>query len=71
MEAELRSHDFLVADRYSAADICLYGYVHCAEGGGFSLERYPSLTRWRSQVQKQRGHVLIEEVGPTFPPHRS
>jgi glutathione S-transferase len=71
LEAELRSHAFLVEDRYSAADICLYGYVHCAEEGGFSLARYPSLKRWRSQVQKQRGHVPIEEVGPTFPPNRS
>jgi glutathione S-transferase len=69
MEAELRNHDFLVGDCYSAADICLYGYVHCAEEGGFSLERYPSVMRWRSQVRKQRGYVSIEEVGPTFSPN--
>jgi glutathione S-transferase len=69
MEAELRSHAFLVGDHYSAADICLYGYVHCAEEGRFSLERYPAVKRWRSQVQ-QRGHVPIAEVGPTFPPPR-
>jgi glutathione S-transferase len=69
MEAELRSQVFLVGDRYSAADICLYGYVHCAEEGGFSLERYPSVMRWRAEVQKQRGHIHIDQVGETFPPN--
>lgn len=40
IESELREHAFLIGDDYSAADICLYGYVHCAEDGGFNLERY-------------------------------
>jgi glutathione S-transferase len=41
MEAELRSHVFLVGDRYSAADICLYGYVHCAEDGRIQSRALP------------------------------
>jgi glutathione S-transferase len=71
METELRGHAFVVGDRYSAADICLYGYVHCAEDGGFSLERYPSVMRWRFEVQKQRGHLHLDQVGKTFPPKPS
>ncbi len=33
LDAALRDADFIVGDRYSAADICLYGYVHCADRG--------------------------------------
>ena len=68
MEGELRERGFLVDDRYSAADICLYGYVHCAEEGGFGLEDYPNVRRWRAAVRDQRDHVGIDEVGATFPP---
>lgn len=67
MESELARRDFLVGDRYSAADICLYGYVHCAEDGGFSLERYPAVSSWRERVREQPGHVSIDDVGPTTP----
>lgn len=68
MESELLEHAFLIGDDYSAADICLYGYVHCAEEGGFDLERYGAVKRWRQQVREQRGHVPIDRVGATFPP---
>ncbi len=63
MEAELRDRQFLVGEHYSAADICLYGYVHCAEDGGFDLARYHSVRRWRALVKGQPGHVLITETG--------
>ena len=68
MEGELRERGFLADDRYSAADICLYGYVHCAEEGGFGLGGYPNVRRWRTAVRDQRDHVGIDEVGATFPP---
>jgi len=57
LEAELRTHPFLVGDRYSAADICLYGYVHCADEGGFDLNRYPFVSAWLERVRRQPGHV--------------
>ena len=68
MESELRGRTFLLGERYSAADICLYGYVHCAEEGGFSLGDHPNVQRWRLLVQRQRAHVRIDDVGPMFPP---
>jgi glutathione S-transferase len=67
METELRERTYLVGDRFSAADICLYGYVHCAEEGGFSLEEYPRVNRWRSEVQK-RIPFRIDQVSDTVPP---
>lgn len=69
MDSELREHDFLVADSYSSADICLYGYVHCAEDGGFDLGKYPNVIRWRSTVSS-RIRYTIDDIGDTFPPLR-
>ena len=70
LDAALRDADFIVGDRYSAADICLYGYVHCAEEGGFDLRRYTNVTRWLNLVRSQPHHVSINDVGASFPPVR-
>ena len=37
------AHDFLVADRYSVADICLYGYTHMAGQAGIDLAGFPAV----------------------------
>ena len=60
LERHLRSNEFLVADRYSVADISLYAYTHVAEDGGFDLERYPRLREWLLRVRAQPGHVGID-----------
>lgn len=64
MNKELENHAFLIGDQYSAADICLYGYVHCAEEGGFSLEQYPNVVRWRSAVKERIGFGIDDVAGP-------
>ena len=61
MEHALTTQRFIVGDEYSAADICLYGYVHCAEEGGFELVRYRAVTRWLERVRGQPEHVTIED----------
>ena len=60
LERHLRSNEFLVADRYSVADISLDAYTHVAEDGGFDLERYPRLREWLQRVRAQPGHVGID-----------
>jgi glutathione S-transferase len=62
MEEELGTHDFLVGDRYSAADICLYGYVHCSEDGGFYLTDYPAVRAWRERVRAVPGHITTDDL---------
>ncbi len=59
MERHLSSRSFLVADRYSIADIALYAYTHVADEGGFDLGRYPSVRGWLDRVAAQPGHVSI------------
>ena len=60
MESELRGREFLVADRYTIADIALYAYTHAAGEGGFVLERYPAIQSWLGRVASQPGHVPID-----------
>jgi glutathione S-transferase len=59
MERHLALRDFLVAERYTIADIALYAYTHVAPEGGFSLEPYPAIRAWLERVASQPGHVPI------------
>jgi glutathione S-transferase len=59
MEQWLRDRRYLVAERYTIADIALYAYTHVAEEGGFELEPYPAIGAWLDRVAAQPGHVPI------------
>ena len=59
LERYLESHSFLVAERYTIADIALYGYTHVADEGGFDLGDYPAVRAWHDRVAAQPGHVPI------------
>jgi len=61
MDSELAGRDFLVGGAFSAADICLYGYVHGAPEGGFNLSRFPNVTAWLERVRTQPRHVAIDD----------
>lgn len=59
MDAHLASRAFLVAERFTIADIALYAYTHIAGDGGFDLGAYPAVGTWLARVAAQPGHVLI------------
>jgi glutathione S-transferase len=59
LDHALRERDFLVADRYTIADISLYGYTHVAHEGGFEMGGYEAIAAWQERVASQPGHVLI------------
>jgi glutathione S-transferase len=61
MESQLSRHEFLVAERYTVADIALYAYTHVAPEGGFSLEPYPAIREWLTRVAAHPGHISITE----------
>lgn len=50
LERGLAGQDYLVANRYTLADIGLYAYTHVAEEGGFPLERYPAIRGWCARI---------------------
>jgi glutathione S-transferase len=61
MERHLTGRRFFVGERYSIADIALYGYTHVAGEGEFDLGRYPHIRAWLDRVADQPGHVLITQ----------
>ena len=50
LDAHLSRTEFLCRD-YSIADIACYPYVMLCGEGGFSLDSYPSVTRWCAAVE--------------------
>jgi glutathione S-transferase len=62
-DAWLESHDWLVDNRYSIADIGLFGYVSMATLGGYDMARFPAINAWLARVKAQPGWVpLVEEA---------
>jgi len=59
MERHLEAHPFLVADRYTIADIALYANTHVAQEGGFDLSRYPAIGSWMERIVAQPRHIPI------------
>lgn len=59
LERGLADRGYLVANRYTLADIGLYAYTHVAEEGGFPLERYPAIRAWCARIAARPGHRPI------------
>jgi glutathione S-transferase len=59
LELGLAGRRFLVADRFSLADIALYAYTHVASDGGFSLDPYPQVRAWLTRVAALPRHAPI------------
>jgi glutathione S-transferase len=59
LERHLDSSPFLVAERYTIADIALYAYTHVAHEAGFELECYPAIGSWLARIAAQPRHVPI------------
>ena len=60
MESHLAERAFLVADRYTIADISLYAYTHVAHEGEFDLAPYPAIRAWLDRIASQPEHVPID-----------
>jgi glutathione S-transferase len=61
MDRHLAERQFLVADRYTIADIALYAYTHVAPEGRFDLHPYPAVRVWLERVAAQPGHIKITD----------
>ena len=66
MDIQLNKTPFLAGDAYSAADICLYGYTHSADSGGFDITSRTGISKWLERVRNQPGHVPLDWL-PTAP----
>ena len=61
MEAQLAQTPVICGDRYTVADIALFGYGHIAGESGIPTNGYPRLAEWVERVRAQPGFV------PMFP----
>ena len=62
LDDHLSTREFFVADRYTIADIAIYGYTHRAHEAGLDLTPYRRLSDWLARVERQPGY--IEDVEP-------
>lgn len=60
MDEHLAQTPFLVAGRFTLADIVLYAYTHVCEGGQYQLSRYPNVQAWLARVAALPGHITID-----------
>ena len=60
IDSVLNNSQFLVGDSYTTADIALFGYVHCANEGGFDLDQYPAVNSWIQRVIDQPAYIPID-----------
>ena len=60
----MATSDFFVADRYTVADIALYGYLQVAHEGGVDMKAFPNVTAWLERVREQPNHVADLEPYP-------
>ncbi|CAB4409543.1 unnamed protein product [Rhizophagus irregularis] len=61
MEDHLNKEDWLVANRFTIADIALYAYTHCAEEAGYSIDSFPKIKSWLRRIENMPGYVPIDD----------
>jgi glutathione S-transferase len=64
VEGHLEQRQFVVAERYTIADIGLFSYVHVAGEANVEMDRYPAIATWLERVRSQPGHVADLEPYP-------
>ena len=62
LDDHLRGRRFLVDDRYTIADISVYGYTHVAEEGGFDFADYPAVRDWIARVEETDGYLPLSSL---------
>jgi glutathione S-transferase len=63
-EGHLQARDFFVTDRYTVADIALYGYLQVAHEAGVEMDAFRNVTAWLDRVRAQPNHVADLEPYP-------
>jgi glutathione S-transferase len=52
LEEHFGERTFAVAERYTIADVSLYGYTHTAPDAGFDLAEFPAVAAWLRRVEQ-------------------
>jgi len=68
LDEHLAERPFLVADRYTIADIAVYAYSHVADEATVETATYPSFRAWLERVEATSG--FVNDLQP-YPPNAS
>ena len=69
LDDHLAAREFFVSDRYTIADIAVYGYSHLAHEAGIDMEPYPNVRDWFARVEAQPGYMNdVEPYGANAAP---
>ena len=68
LDRHLGEAPFLVGDRYTIADIAVYGYAHVATEAGIDVEPLSAFTEWLERVAAQPNYM--NDLAP-YPPNAS
>jgi glutathione S-transferase len=62
LDDHLASRTFFVGDRYTVADVAIYGYTHVAHEARIDMQPYAHVRAWFARVEQQPGY--IEDLEP-------
>ena len=68
LDAHLATRPYLVAERYTIADIAVYGYAHTAEEATIDSAGYEDFRAWLRRVEETPG--FTNDLAP-YPPNAS
>ena len=64
----LSERTFLVGERYTIADLCVYAYVHVAGDATLDLADFPAVSAWIARVEATPG--FVDDLQPIPPDTR-
>jgi glutathione S-transferase len=64
VNAHLAGREFVAADRFTVADIALYGYLHVAHEAGVDMGPQEHLAAWFEHVRARPRHMNDLEPYP-------
>ena len=68
LDTHLATRDFLVANRYTIADLSVFAYAHTAPEAGIDTTPYASFNKWLGRIEQQPG--FVNDLEP-YPPNAS
>jgi len=68
LDTHLATRAFLVADRYTIADLSVFAYAHTAPEAGIDTTSYARFNQWLARVTEQPG--FVDDLEP-YPPNAS
>jgi len=57
LDTHLAGRDWVAANRFTIADIALYGYVSVAPDAGIDLSDFPAIVSWLRRIEALPGHI--------------